>query len=183
LTFSIYLPRPVIAPGELFGLNVAVALAVAKVLQSNGVPRISVKWPNDILSGNKKLSGILIENSIGQTINSIVGIGINVNQRDFTDLPGASSMLVETQVEFGLDVLLDEIISELVNNLQTLARNPDVLWTEYHQILYSRGKAVTFELPDGGKILGILEGVSQSGKLQVTGNGGLKEFAVREIRL
>ena len=76
---------------QLFNLNIVVSLAVIEVLESLNIPNLSIKWPNDIMSYNKKIGGILIENSIKSdgTIISIVGLGLNVNQIDFENLPKA----------------------------------------------------------------------------------------------
>ncbi|TFG78733.1 MAG: biotin--[acetyl-CoA-carboxylase] ligase, partial [Flavobacteriales bacterium] len=79
---------------QQFSLNVCVSLAVFDTLKSLEIPKLSIKWPNDILSGNLKIGGILIENSLlGTQIRSaIIGLGLNVNQTDFVDLPNASSL-------------------------------------------------------------------------------------------
>jgi BirA family biotin operon repressor/biotin-[acetyl-CoA-carboxylase] ligase len=55
-------------------------------MQQYNIPNVSIKWPNDIYAGNKKIAGILIENNIQrfyQWTNAVVGIGLNVNQEDF----------------------------------------------------------------------------------------------------
>ena len=71
-----------------------------------GKPKdLSVKWPNDILSANKKIGGILIENTVkGKKINnSIIGIGLNVNQEKFPDsLKNVTSLKKITNKEFDL---------------------------------------------------------------------------------
>ncbi|MEG1376939.1 MAG: biotin--[acetyl-CoA-carboxylase] ligase, partial [Myroides sp.] len=64
LTFSIYLKEKTTTADNLFTLNVMVANAVLKALISLNLTNIYVKWPNDILSYNKKIAGILIENNI-----------------------------------------------------------------------------------------------------------------------
>lgn len=81
---------------KVFDLSVVVSLAVSEVLKFLNIPDICIKWPNDILSYNKKLVGILIENTIKSDgrIVSVVGIGINVNQTDYTEFPNASSLAV-----------------------------------------------------------------------------------------
>ena len=101
---------------EIFHLNVAIALSVLQVLQDCKVPNLSVKWPNDIMSDHKKIGGILIENSFKSDtkIESIVGIGLNVNQKQFENLPKASSMAVISNTEFDLDILLNKIIFQII---------------------------------------------------------------------
>jgi biotin-[acetyl-CoA-carboxylase] ligase BirA-like protein len=82
LTFSFFLSPEKLNLPTVFVLNCWVALAVRSALISFGIPAVSIKWPNDILSENKKICGLLIENLYrGSKYNgSIVGIGLNVNQ-------------------------------------------------------------------------------------------------------
>ena len=69
-------------PKWIFSISSACSLAVLETLSHFNVNRLSVKWPNDILAGNKKICGILAENQINELkIKSIVGIGININSR------------------------------------------------------------------------------------------------------
>ncbi len=96
---------------RLFDLNIAVAVAVHSVLKEMDIPELSIKWPNDIMSYNKKIGGILIENSIKSdaTFSSIVGLGLNVNQTNFEMLPKASSLAVVTNCNFEVDSLAVKI--------------------------------------------------------------------------
>ena len=68
------------------------SLAIVKALERLNIPKLSIKWPNDILSANKKICGVLIENVIkqNQLESSIIGIGLNVNQNKFDNLPQAA---------------------------------------------------------------------------------------------
>jgi BirA family biotin operon repressor/biotin-[acetyl-CoA-carboxylase] ligase len=74
-----------------------------------------LKWPNDILSGNNKIGGVLIENMInGNRINgTIIGIGININQVRFEGLPKASSLFLKTGVELEIGDVLNRILALL----------------------------------------------------------------------
>ena len=96
LTFSIYKTYEQFYSANAFSISVAVALGIVTGLQSQGIPNVSIKWPNDILSDNKKIAGILIENIFKgfNEIVSIVGIGLNVNQLQFDNLPQASSLAI-----------------------------------------------------------------------------------------
>ena len=77
-----------------FYLSMTVSIAVFEALKTFQIKGLKIKWPNDILSEQQKLCGVLIENVIkqNQLQSSIIGIGINVNQTIFNDLPNASSM-------------------------------------------------------------------------------------------
>ena len=93
LTFSIFKRIGDLAIGHQFAIGMCTALAVYNCLDEYGVPDLKVKWPNDILSGQKKICGILIENTFasGTIKSAIIGIGLNVNQTNFDGMEKASS--------------------------------------------------------------------------------------------
>ncbi|GAB3827988.1 hypothetical protein GCM10028895_40930 [Pontibacter rugosus] len=93
ITLSVILSPTFLAVRQQFNLNMAVSLAVLDLLQEQGLQQAQVKWPNDLYFEDKKLGGILIENTINSHSlqHSIVGIGLNVNQRFFS-YPTATSM-------------------------------------------------------------------------------------------
>ena len=96
LMFSIVLKSPVLMPEDHFALNEIAALSVADFLSTYGI-KAQIKWPNDIYVDDKKICGILIENSFrGKYISSsIIGIGLNINQRNFdVNLPNPTSMVL-----------------------------------------------------------------------------------------
>lgn len=104
LTFSFRIPEAGVSPASQFVISEATALAVADVLDEFGF-KAMVKWPNDIYVGDRKIAGILIENSVtGTSISqSIVGIGLNVNQTEFrSDAPNPVSMAMLAGRPFGL---------------------------------------------------------------------------------
>ena len=93
---------------QVFNLSVIVSLAVIDALKSLNIPDLCIKWPNDIMSYNKKVGGILIENTIKSDgrIVSVVGIGLNVNQTNFDHLPNASSLAVICKTQFDKNALV-----------------------------------------------------------------------------
>jgi BirA family biotin operon repressor/biotin-[acetyl-CoA-carboxylase] ligase len=167
----------------VFDLNAAVATAVIAVLESHGVPHLSIKWPNDMLSGEKKIGGILIENTIGSAVLSVVGIGINVNQEDFPGLPQAGSMKTATGKTFSKDALAAEIVSQLKRDCRLLRENADQLWQRYHELLFCRGTESEFEDESGERFSGVIRGVRRDGRLEVSAGGALRHFGIREIRM
>ena len=72
-----------------FYISIVTSLAIVRALHRFNVPKLRVKWPNDILSEEKKICGILIENIVKQSQleASVIGIGLNVNQSEFQNLP------------------------------------------------------------------------------------------------
>ena len=172
---------------EIFHLNVAVALSVIQVLEVFNILNLSVKWPNDIMSDQKKICGILIENSIKSDTNveSIIGIGLNVNQLKFDNLPKASSMAVICEKEFDLDSILDLIIFQIKKNCSwILSQQSDKLWQEYHKKLFKINVPMAFEDVFQNKFMGIIQGVSTDGRLQVLlEDDSIKSYGIKEIQV
>lgn len=95
---------------DVFLISMAVANAIHKFISvhfKNGF----IKWPNDILVDNKKICGVLIENNIsGKLISqSVIGIGINVNQEIFDNLPHATSFKLEKDMNWNIKNLFKEL--------------------------------------------------------------------------
>lgn len=171
---------------ELFHLNIVFSLAVIDALNSYKVPELSIKWPNDIMSYNKKIGGILIENSIKSdgTIISIVGLGLNVNQIDFENLPKASSLAVICNKEFDKDELLFSIIDKMELNIKLWKQQFDFLWSDYINKLFKKGIPMPFSDLNNNHFMGIIQGVSAIGKLQVLlEDDNIAEFDIKEIQM
>src|SRR5690606_16121061 len=94
LTFSLLLKPTFLSPVHQFDLNIAVCVSIFETLFPLMGNQVKMKWPNDIFVNDKKLGGILIENILqgNSWKESIIGIGINVNQEDFGDLENACSI-------------------------------------------------------------------------------------------
>lgn len=172
---------------DIFHLNVAVSLAVIEVLEGLNIPKLSVKWPNDIMSDTKKLAGILIENSFksDNRIESIVGIGLNVNQNNFSDLPKASSLSIVMNKEYDLDELVDSIVFQLRKKCAMILSNQsELLWQEYHQKMFKIGIPVAFEDINHNQFMGIIQQVTDEGKLQIIlDDDSIKVFGIKEISM
>ena len=123
---------------QIFNLNIIVSLAVIEAIECYKIPDLSIKWPNDIMSYNKKIGGILIENSIKSdgSIVSIVGLGLNVNQTNFENLPKASSMAVICDTKYNKDDLLFTIIDKIEYNLKSWEQHSEMLWSDYTNKLF-----------------------------------------------
>lgn len=123
LIFSLVLKPLFLDIPDQFMLSKVVCLGIWSALQAE-VPEIRIKWPNDIYAGNKKLGGILIENSImsGRITSSVVGIGLNVNQTVFvSNAPNPVSLALLTDKKYDLDILLNQIIDEIFSYYEQLA--------------------------------------------------------------
>lgn len=128
LTFSMMCSPVFIRPARQFSLLQAEALAVYDVL-ADIVPDVSIKWPNDIYIGSRKVSGTLIECEVENDVlkRAILGTGVNVNQHRFTsDAPNPVSLIMETGKEWNCKILLDSIIRRFVYYYAILASGRDV---------------------------------------------------------
>ena len=172
---------------QIFDLNVAVAVSILQAIETLKIKKLSIKWPNDIMSGNKKIGGILIENVIkpNNIIFSIIGFGLNVNQTNFDDLPNASSLKNITNKTFEKELILIKIIEFLEKNIDIFKNNQQVqLWELYHKLLYKKDKIMAFEDQNNEKFMGIIQKVSPSGKLVLMKeNDNLQEYDVKEIKM
>lgn len=130
LTFSMLLRPSVIEASRQFEMSMIVSLAVCDALEKVSGERFMVKWPNDIYAGDKKICGILIENSLaGRRIgHSVVGIGINVNQRTFiSDAPNPVSLINLTGRCYDLECMLMTVCDTLLRALEDYESSPDPL--------------------------------------------------------
>ena len=172
---------------RLYLMNVCVSLSILNSLNQFNIPDLKVKWPNDILSGNFKIGGILIENIIsGSKIKrSIIGFGLNVNQSKFKNAPNASSLKTIMGHSFNLDSVFYAIITNLHQELnRPILTFENELYKRYHSQLYKIGVKSNFIINKDEIIEGVIEGVTTNGKLKLKlENGSLQEFGLKEIQL
>lgn len=187
LTFSIFFPHLSLLPEEQFFLSALVATQLVNLLHKWDIPKLKLKWPNDIMAGNLKIGGILIENVIsGNKISaSIIGIGLNVNQTEFPGLPKAGSMKKVTGKSFNKEVLLQEILIELEKSLLAFKKKKDpLILKQYEKHLFRFQMVSTFQLPDHSLFSGMITGINREGKLLVKAEEEkIKTFDLKEVKL
>ncbi|WP_298397026.1 biotin--[acetyl-CoA-carboxylase] ligase [Flavobacterium sp.] len=187
LIMSILVKDVITEIDSIFHLNVAIALAVYQTLEPLNLPKLSIKWPNDIMAENKKIGGILIENSFksDNTIESIIGIGLNVNQTNFENLPKAYSLSAFLKKEVDLNDLLERLFFEIKKHCSFLVANQqNVLWNKYHQNLFKINTPIAFEDSNKNQFMGIIQKVNYEGKLEVVlEDDAVKSFGVKEIQM
>ena len=119
LLFSIALNVNFLKAESQFKISQAVSVAIVETLEKIiDLDRFYIKWPNDIYFGDKKLAGMLIQNTVeGRMMGmSVVGIGLNVNQIEFSkDIPNPVSMKMIT----GMDYEIENLLNLLVSNIKT----------------------------------------------------------------
>ena len=168
LTFSMYREFNLVEVHNPFLLSCLVSLGIQAALESLMIPNVHVKWPNDIMSGDKKVCGVLIENMFkGSSLNaSIIGIGLNVNQAKFQNLPKAASMFQISGTTYELDDVLSICLDHIRQKMELLNRPEEQIIRLYESSLYRIGKPSTFE-SDGSLFTGIIRGVNLQGLLKV----------------
>lgn len=186
LTFSVLIRDLIVDIKQLYTLNIVVSLAIISVLEKYKIPSVKIKWPNDIMSGNHKIGGILIENSFKSDgeVFSIVGIGLNINQIMFKNVPNASSLKQKTGVDYDLDELLLEICQSIKQFVLKITTQSDFIWNLYHQKLFKIGIPMAFENKNGEKFMGISQHVSSEGLLNVLlEDDSIVAFGIKEIKM
>jgi len=159
ITLSIML-RPQVDAANQFAISEAVALAVVDTLVAAGLAEVSVKWPNDIYVADRKICGILIENSLasGQWWpRSVVGIGLNVTNRNFrSDAPNPVSMLQLLGRQTALEPLAQAMCNHILERLELPAADNhadyiSLLWRgqgQWQWRITETGEVVTASIVD-----------------------------------
>ncbi len=172
-----------------FYLSKITALALHDVLSealNTSQHDIRIKWPNDILVDKRKIAGVLIENAFRSSaiVQSVIGIGLNVNQSDFGALQHTATSLYNITGQFidpkDLLALLCKYLEKWY--MQVRKGSYDRINANYLEHLYWRNEWKQFE-QEGGKVLkGRISNVAENGQLILELESGLmKGFEVKEI--
>lgn len=188
LTISIYKDVSWLGISNHFFISIVVSLALLQTLNELMIINLKIKWPNDILSDNKKLGGILIENIIknNQLKASIIGIGLNVNQTNFDNLPQASSLINITGRVIPLEEILDRVLINIKASFLKLQEKHafDELKKNYNSALFRLNKPSTFKDKNNNLFAGYIYGTDKQGNLLVLlENKVIKSFGFKEIAL
>lgn len=185
ITLSVILTPKVLAIQEQFFLNMAITLAIYNMLQAlvSNPKLLKIKWSNDLIYDNKKICGILIQNIIsGQNISkSVVGIGININQKQFAHSQ-AISLAQITGLMYDLPVLVQKLLENIEKQyLQVQKKLYQELKKNYYDCLYGYQEEILVKEKNQifkGKILG----VDSIGRLQMDILGRIRSFQFKEIQ-
>jgi len=185
LTFSVLLKPRFLRATEQFRLSIAVALGVYETLRDHLDGGLKVKWPNDIFHENQKLGGLLIENTLhGHTLaDSVVGIGLNVNQLYF-GVPTATSLRAATgqPYRYDLDALLARLLECLEAEYLRLRRGDhEAQKARYLAALYRYQEWHPFRDAEGRLFNGKTLGVDEAGRLALQTESGVRYFGVKEV--
>lgn len=188
LTFSLLVKNPPVAPAAQFGISEAVSLAIVDFLSQYSTG-FSIKWPNDIYHGDRKICGILIEHSLcGNSIrHTIIGAGININQDVFlSDAPNPVSLKQIIGCETDLDSALRDVCSRIEAQVAALgtADGATRLHSRYLATMYRHdGCMHEFALPGGGHFMARIAGVAPAGTLMLEhADGSCHDYAFKEVQ-
>ena len=186
LAFSIYKRFSDFEIEKKFMLNVISSISVYETLKKYNLLDLTIKWPNDIMARNKKISGILIESSIrGNKINnSVIGIGININQSEFKNLPNATSVFIETGELNSIEIIAIELQNILEKNFNLLKNNNYEIMEVYNDLLYKKNEVSNFSALDMTSFKGEIVKVNKNGKITIRdSNQQLLQYSESEIKL
>lgn len=171
LYFTIVL-RPRLEPAQVPLATLALGLAVSDAVQTFLGVTVDLRWPNDVLIGDRKLAGILAQYQDGALL---AGVGLNVNQREFPPelAPLATSLLIETGSEQNAEFLLPALARSIESHLNILETSgaTAILRLFESASSYAAGRRVRVELP-GGEITGTTAGLTAEGFLRVRRGDG-----------
>lgn len=179
LLFSILLHPLELPANQQFRISMAVSVALCEML-SQYADGFSIKWPNDIYWNDRKICGMLIENRLAGTLirDSIIGIGLNVNQRAFhSDAPNPVSL---SQI-VGHDVDCDALLNDFLSRLESVSIR-ETLCFDYGNKLFRRGKQAVYA-DKSGRFTAELKQVIPDGHLVLLDDKGRERlYAFKEVQ-
>lgn len=193
LTFSLLFTHSTPPPlHKLPTLALAVALGISRALTSylanssaaGGTATAQLKWPNDVLVGTKKISGVLVEPrpASPNTLSAVVvGVGINVNNRIENDLSDqATSLATELGTTIPLSDCLLKVLNHIEHEVEAWRANDPQLPLRWNQSLRSIDRHVAIDTPIG-TVTGTCRGIDPEGRLLIENSAGVLQQVVSEI--
>jgi BirA family biotin operon repressor/biotin-[acetyl-CoA-carboxylase] ligase len=184
LLCSILLEFPFIKIEQQAFINMAVCLALQAIVNQYSNKKSSIKWPNDIYIENKKIAGILIENTLqGSKIKqTIIGVGLNINQESFEN-KNAISLKNILNHNLNIETVLYDLTNQLNSYYQLLALGKyQQIIEKYNGLLFRKNETCYFNI-NKQLVLGQIESVNEYGLLKVLIGNELQEFAHKELEM
>ncbi len=186
LTFSLVLSPSFVEIIDQFVISKVVTLGMTDFLIRSGFDGVSIKWPNDLYVGNRKIAGILIENAImGSVIaSSVIGVGLNVNQEKFlSSAPNPVSMKMLTGKDYNLNETLSGLMKGIENWYAILdAGKVEIINAAYEQRMYRRNLWSQYRKENGDSFEGKIQGVNEIGQLLIEDRQShLSAFHFKEV--
>jgi BirA family biotin operon repressor/biotin-[acetyl-CoA-carboxylase] ligase len=167
-------------------ISLMAAVAVAETLVERGVAGVDIKWPNDVLARERKISGILAEAaSAGSNMARIIlGIGVNLNHQSFP--PELSRTSTSIAIETGDRVVVDEFRDQLLEKIrrwyEVWERDGGLIINRWQQLsTYARDQRIVVTLDDE-QVVGVTAGLNEAGALRlITDDGEMKTILAGEV--
>jgi len=170
---------------DVYQISRWVAISIVDYLKDKGVENVKIKWPNDIYIDQKKIAGILIQNTMSGNYltKSMIGIGLNLNQSIFiSDAPNPISLKKTTGITYDISKEIGVLIEILKRNFVSLKQEPQYFIKTYHQLLYRLNETHSY-LIGGRTVQGEIQGVNQFGQLILAQKeAGAFEYDIKEIK-
>ncbi len=184
LTFSFAVDTTFLSFDQSFLLSKACSLAIANTLEKLKIPNVTIKWPNDLMTGDFKIAGLLIENKGNAKRISICGIGLNINQMEFPGLPQATSMAICRNHLFDRMDVLKALVKELEACFELIRSGDfDGVSRPYFDRLFGSKEMVALTERDrrfGARIVG----VEDDGALRITADKGFeKRYYLDQVKV
>jgi BirA family transcriptional regulator, biotin operon repressor / biotin---[acetyl-CoA-carboxylase] ligase len=188
LTFSVLWPFPQ-PSSQLSGLSLASGVAIVRALRELGIPDVKLKWPNDVVHGDRKLAGILVEvqGAPGGSAVAVIGAGLNLRLDPYvreaidqaaTDLEAISGRNNDRNRVFAL--LLSHFI-DMLRRFEAVGFTAfSAEWMRYN---IHQGRMVSLLLPDGTRHAGEVQGIAADGSLRLRTGTGERRYTLGEISL
>ncbi|HJP63249.1 MAG TPA: biotin--[acetyl-CoA-carboxylase] ligase [Mucilaginibacter sp.] len=184
LTFSLLLIPSFLSVSKQFDLTRAVSLGIINALEPFLGKKLKIKWPNDIYYNDKKLGGILIENTLqgDQIKNSVIGIGLNINQEVF---PAETANAVSLKQILHSDYDLKYILSEICKNIEAAylslrSGRYEAVRDAYIKRLYRLNEENLYRSSEQ-VFKGTIENVTDDGLLEISIDDTVKRYNLKEI--
>ena len=172
---------------RLSGLSLAIAVAVARVLESLGVSELAVKWPNDLLHQGRKLAGILLEvaGEADGPCHVVIGLGLNLSmpQSAGGEIDQPWGDLVSAGLKVGRNQLAGSLINELLQSMQQFQNlGLDPMKQDWQRLDATRDRSISLHFINS-VISGIGRGIDEQGMLLLERNGEISRYASGEVSL
>lgn len=181
IAYSVAVKKELISVPDLI-FNYCTAIIFRQCIANMTQQKVSVKWPNDLIISDKKIAGILVEK---KKMNGewffVVGIGLNVLQKDFTNYPQAGSLYTQTHEIFDLKTVVEKLHQDFISSVLNFKNEEEIL-NLFNENLYRKNKISVFEI-GGVRQNGIIREALPSGELLIELEDGKRKFYHKEIKL
>lgn len=174
-----------LAAADAFQISQLVSVSIFDFLKSLNIEEISIKWPNDIYIGKRKIAGILIQNAIsGASLSkSLLGIGLNVNEKEFpVSLPNPVSLSQLANQDFQILEETHHFISILKRNYELIKKSPKKISRCYHKHLFQLNQWAKYKISDD-IVEAQITGVDEFGRLGLEDRmGAVSFYDLKEVK-